>query len=103
MFQYYQELKLKPDSEFLTTSVVNGTPVTAGPDLNPGYYTNFMNYVCICSQLPNLIINMIGMFSDKGNLLIRIVVSLCIVAASTLFTIIFIFVDTSDCKLQYIR
>jgi equilibrative nucleoside transporter 1/2/3 len=80
---YYQDLKLKQ------------------ADPKPAYVANFMNYVCICSQFPNLLVNMIGMFSEKGNLLFRIVVSLCIVAASTLFTIIFIFVDTADWKFGF--
>uniref|UniRef100_A0AC35GKF3 Uncharacterized protein n=1 Tax=Panagrolaimus sp. PS1159 TaxID=55785 RepID=A0AC35GKF3_9BILA len=48
---YYQDLKLKQ------------------ADPKPAYVANFMNYVCICSQFPNLLVNMIGMFSEKGNLL----------------------------------
>ena len=68
---------------------------------HPGYVQNFMNYVCIFAQLPNLTVNAIGLFVDKGNLFIRIVVSLFVCIFCCLFTIIFIFVDTSSCKFLY--
>ena len=64
----------------------------------PSYVSNFMNYICICSQLPNLIINLISLFSGSGNLVLRIIISLIIVTASCVFTIAFIYVDTSTCK-----
>lgn len=72
-----------------------------GPN-HPGYVKNFMNYVCLFSQLPNLTVNAIGLFIDKGNLFLRIVISLIIVLFSCIFTIVFIFVDTQSCKLIHI-
>ena len=69
----------------------------------PSYVSNFMNYICICSQLPNLIINLISLFSGSGNLVLRIIVSLIIAAASCVFTIAFIYVDTSTCKVFIYR
>uniref|UniRef100_A0AC34Q9H4 NADH dehydrogenase subunit 2 n=2 Tax=Panagrolaimus sp. JU765 TaxID=591449 RepID=A0AC34Q9H4_9BILA len=77
---YYTDFKLKP----------------AEGEQPPKYVSSFMNNVCICSQLPNLIINLIGMFASGGNLMIRIVICLVIVAASCLFTIAFIYVDVSN-------
>ncbi|KAE9548862.1 hypothetical protein FO519_007924 [Halicephalobus sp. NKZ332] len=77
---YFIETKLKP---------------ATAPN-NPGYVENFMNFVCLFSQLPNLTVNAIGLFIDKGNLFLRIVISLIIVLFACIFTIIFIFVDTSS-------
>lgn len=71
---------------------------TTSGEEKPFYVQNFMNYVCICSQLPNLVINLIGLFSGSGNLVLRIVISLLVVTASCVFTIVFIFIDTSTCK-----
>uniref|UniRef100_A0A7E4UNA7 Nucleoside transporter n=1 Tax=Panagrellus redivivus TaxID=6233 RepID=A0A7E4UNA7_PANRE len=65
------------------------------PGDKPWYVTNFMNLVCLCSQLPNLTVNAIGLFVEKGNLVTRIVASLVVVILACLFTIVFIFVNTS--------
>uniref|UniRef100_A0AC35FW58 Equilibrative nucleoside transporter 1 n=1 Tax=Panagrolaimus sp. PS1159 TaxID=55785 RepID=A0AC35FW58_9BILA len=85
---YFQRYKL--ESAFHNVTNPDEKPIY------PGYVQNFMNYVCICSQLPNLTVNAIGLFVDKGNLFIRITVSLIVIICSCIFTIIFIFVDTSD-------
>uniref|UniRef100_A0AC34R1N3 Nucleoside transporter n=1 Tax=Panagrolaimus sp. JU765 TaxID=591449 RepID=A0AC34R1N3_9BILA len=75
---YFIDTKLKPATQ---------------PD-DPFYVKNFMNFVCLFSQLPNLTVNAIGLFVEKGNLFWRVVISLFVVIVSCIFTIVFVFVNT---------
>lgn len=82
--QYFIDYKFKPLE-------VNATV--------PEYSKYFFSYLGVCSQLPNLLLNLLNLFVVlKADLSKRIVFSLIIVAASCVFTIIFIFVDTFSCK-----
>lgn len=70
---------------------VNGTLVETE------YSKQFFSYLGICSQLPNLLLNLINIFVDtKGGLNRRIGVSLVIVGISTLITTVFVKIDTSE-------
>ena len=65
----------------------------------PDYAVNFFSYLGFFSQLPNLLLNLMNLFIVvKGSLAPRIVISLLLVGASVIFTISFIFVETSTCK-----
>ncbi|CAJ0588017.1 unnamed protein product, partial [Mesorhabditis spiculigera] len=60
------------------------------------YSLNFMYFLGIFSQLPNLILNLINIFVPvKGELTPRITISLTIVGAVVAFTDLFVFIDTA--------
>ncbi|PIO77074.1 nucleoside transporter [Teladorsagia circumcincta] len=59
------------------------------------YSANFLNYLAIASQIPNLLLNFINIFvTVKGDLTKRISLSLLIVGAMIVFTMSFVYVDT---------
>ncbi|KAK6033234.1 nucleoside transporter [Ostertagia ostertagi] len=59
------------------------------------YSANFLNYLAIASQIPNLLLNFINIFvTVKGDLTKRISLSLLIVGAMIIFTMSFVYVDT---------
>jgi equilibrative nucleoside transporter 1/2/3 len=101
--EYFKRHKLESAFTNFTKSDIAYTNSTVPAEnfVYPRYVQNFMNYVCLCSQLPNLTVNAIGLFVDKGNLFVRITVSLVIIIFCCLFTIIFIFVDTSTWPLGF--
>lgn len=75
-------------------SVHNETTGSSEPTV---YALNFFSYLGICSQLPNLLLNLINVFIEvKGGLARRIGISLIIVAVICVITIIFVFIDTSQ-------
>ncbi|ETN84981.1 nucleoside transporter [Necator americanus] len=59
------------------------------------YSANFLNYLAIASQIPNLLLNFINIFvTVKGDLTKRISLSLLIVGSMIIFTMSFVYVDT---------
>uniref|UniRef100_A0A914WLP1 Equilibrative nucleoside transporter 1 n=1 Tax=Plectus sambesii TaxID=2011161 RepID=A0A914WLP1_9BILA len=60
------------------------------------YGKNFLSYLGICSQMPNLLLNMVNMVVEvKGSLSKRIVSSLLVVAAICLVTVVLAIIDSS--------
>ncbi|VDN23493.1 unnamed protein product [Cylicostephanus goldi] len=79
---YYTNYKMKTFDE-------NGTAHATE------YSANFLNYLAIASQFPNLLLNFINIFvTVKGDLTKRISLSLLIVGAMIIFTMSFVYVDT---------
>ena len=81
---YYVHFKMleKPDNSSI-------------PSIKTSYSENYMSAQNICSQLPNLLLNLINIFIVvKGDLTKRIGVSLTVVGACILLTMSFIFADT---------
>ncbi|CAJ0609413.1 unnamed protein product [Cylicocyclus nassatus] len=79
---YYTNYKMKTFDE-------NGTAHATE------YSANFLNYLAIASQIPNLLLNFINIFvTVKGDLTKRISLSLLIVGAMIIFTMSFVYVDT---------
>uniref|UniRef100_A0A1I7XFG2 Equilibrative nucleoside transporter 1-like n=1 Tax=Heterorhabditis bacteriophora TaxID=37862 RepID=A0A1I7XFG2_HETBA len=59
------------------------------------YSANFLSYLGIASQIPNLLLNFINIFVPvKSDLTKRICISLMIVGAMIVFTMLFVYVDT---------
>uniref|UniRef100_A0A7E4UME9 Nucleoside transporter n=1 Tax=Panagrellus redivivus TaxID=6233 RepID=A0A7E4UME9_PANRE len=69
--------------------------------VKPWYIANFINFICLCGQIPNLVINGISLFIEKGSMFWRVVGSLIIVFVFCLMTVILIFVDTSTWKFGF--
>ncbi|KAK6759481.1 hypothetical protein RB195_021205 [Necator americanus] len=79
---YYTNYKMKTFDE-------NGTAHATE------YSANFLNYLAIASQIPNLLLNFINIFvTVKGDLTKRISLSLLIVGSMIIFTMSFVYVDT---------
>lgn len=59
----------------------------------------FFNYLTICSQIPNLLLNILNLFVVlSGGLHKRIYVSLAIIASVCIITIGLVFIDSSNCN-----
>ncbi|VDO67003.1 unnamed protein product [Heligmosomoides polygyrus] len=83
---YYTNYKMKTFDE-------NGTAHATE------YSANFLNYLGIASQIPNLLLNFINIFvTVKGDLTKRIAASLLVVGSMIIFTMSFVYVDTWKCK-----
>uniref|UniRef100_A0A0K0E115 Equilibrative nucleoside transporter n=1 Tax=Strongyloides stercoralis TaxID=6248 RepID=A0A0K0E115_STRER len=81
---YYVDYKL-------TTYYENGTI-----SYQPSVAKDFFSYLGIFAQFPNFLLNLINLFLRiKGDLTIRVLVSILILGAGIVFTIIFIFINTS--------
>ncbi|VDM51626.1 unnamed protein product, partial [Angiostrongylus costaricensis] len=79
---YYTNYKMKTFDE-------NGTAHSTV------YSANFLSYLAIASQIPNLLLNFINIFvTVKGDLTKRISYSLLIVGSMIVFTMSFVYVDT---------
>ncbi|KAE9413647.1 hypothetical protein Angca_008650 [Angiostrongylus cantonensis] len=79
---YYTNYKMKTFDE-------NGTAHSTV------YSANFLSYLAIASQIPNLLLNFINIFvTVKGDLTKRISYSLLIVGSMIIFTMSFVYVDT---------
>ncbi|CAJ0954306.1 unnamed protein product, partial [Mesorhabditis belari] len=67
-----------------------------GTNVPTWYSDNFMHYLGICSQVPNLLLNLINIFVPvKGELTPRITISLAIVGGVVAFTDAFVYIDTN--------
>ncbi|CEF62943.1 Equilibrative nucleoside transporter 3 [Strongyloides ratti] len=82
---YYVDYKL-------TTYYGNGT-IEYQPDLAK----DFFSYLGIFAQFPNFLLNLINLFLRiKGDLTKRVIYSLLVLGSGIVFTIVFIFIDTSS-------
>lgn len=64
---------------------------------------NFLSYMSLASQIPNLLLNLINVFiTVRGDLTKRICTALSIVGAMIIFTMCFIYMDTWSCELAFL-
>uniref|UniRef100_A0A0N4ZTI5 Nucleoside transporter n=1 Tax=Parastrongyloides trichosuri TaxID=131310 RepID=A0A0N4ZTI5_PARTI len=76
----------------LTNYYENGTI-----SYQPSVATNFLSYLGIAAQVPNLLLSLINLFLRiKGDLTKRVLWSIFFLGAGVVFTIVFIFIDTSS-------
>ena len=90
---------LMPWNMFITaTSYFKEYKLATNTSMNAEYRTNFLSYVGIASQVPNLVLNAINMFAQcgKGSLSVRIIVSIITVILMFIVTVILAMIDSEE-------
>lgn len=111
---YFTKFKLKNINENITDTIYeNETETSTNIITTPRpqtavdtYRTFFLNFLGIVSQVPNVLINLTNVLSQRkssksGNNHMRIVISLVVIAVLFLFTIVLAMVDSSKWQSEF--